>query len=325
MSMSGDYNPPGGDFDSGPNYPSAFGITFTPMVSGIGLGLLGLAAAAFAWTQLVEPLRVETEDLRAKVTEKQKQLDDQKNIEKQLREAKVKLTQVEQQRQQVYSLFAQKKNMDTVLLDLNQLIDKNNVGLRSAKEAKLATCPSWIKEQFTSIATGQQYEEQIGPLIAEAKLRKFTPEVSPAAATPATATTVPGVLTDGSLGAELNNKLKRQTFNVEIEGNFNQAQSIIRRIELLQPLLILRNVDVKYGGEQISKTEPTVLYEFDPKNPEIPLVLKTCQPDTVVTTSFKMDALLPLTAEEQKLIVPTPTVSPGATPGASPSPSPAAK
>ena len=325
MSMSGDYNPPGGDFDSGPNYPSAFGITFTPMVSGIGLGLLGLAAAAFAWTQLVEPLRVETEDLRAKVTEKQKQLDDQKNIEKQLREAKVKLTQVEQQRQQVYSLFAQKKNMDTVLLDLNQLIDKNNVSLRSAKEAKLATCPSWIKEQFTSIATGQQYEEQIGPLIAEAKLRKFTPEVSPAAATPATATTVPGVLTDGSLGAELNNKLKRQTFNVEIEGNFNQAQSIIRRIELLQPLLILRNVDVKYGGEQISKTEPTVLYEFDPKNPEIPLVLKTCQPDTVVTTSFKMDALLPLTAEEQKLIVPTPTVSPGATPGASPSPSPAAK
>ena len=144
--------------------------------------------------------------------------------------------------------------------------------------------------------------------------------------TPATATTVPGVLTDGSLGVALNNKLKRQTFNVEIEGNFNHAQSIIRRIELLQPLLILRNMDVKYGGEQISKTEPTVLYEFDPKNPEIPLVLKTsCQPDTVVTTSFKMDALLPLTAEEQKLIVPTPTVSPGATPGASPSPSPAAK
>lgn len=325
MSMSGDYNPPDGDFDSGPNYPSAFGITFTPMVSGIGLGLLGLAVAAFAWTQFVEPLRVETDELQAKVTEKQKQLDDQKNIEKQLKDAKVKLTQVEQQRQQVYSLFAQKKNMDTVLLDLNQLIDKNNVGLRSAKEAKLSTCPSWIKEQFTSIATGQQYEEQIGPLIAEAKLRKFTPEVIPAAATPATATTVPGVLTDGSLGVALNNKLKRQTFNVEIEGNFNHAQSIIRRIELLQPLLILRNMDVKYGGEQISKTEPTVLYEFDPKNPEVPVALKTCQPDTVVTTSFKMDALLPLTAEEQKLIVPTPTVSPGATPGASPSPSPAAK
>ena len=72
MSMSGDYNPPDGDFDSGPNYPSAFGITFTPMVSGIGLGLLGLAAAAFAWTQLVEPLRVETEELQAKVTEKQR-------------------------------------------------------------------------------------------------------------------------------------------------------------------------------------------------------------------------------------------------------------
>ncbi len=327
MSMSGDYNPPDGDFDSGPNYPSAFGITFTPMVSGIGLGLLGLAAAVFAWTQFVEPLRVETEELQAKVTATQKKLDDQKNIEKQLKDAKIKLTQVEQQRQQVYSLFAQKKNMDTVLLDLNQLIEKNNVGLIRAKEAKAKTCPSWIQAQFASIATGQQYEEQIGPLIAEAKLRKFTPEVVvAAAATPGVAaTTVPGVLTDGSLGVALNNKLKRQTFNVEIEGNFNHAQSIIRRIELLQPLLILRNMDVKYGGEQISRTEPTVLYEYDPKNPETPLPLKTCQPDTVVTTSFKMDALLPLTAEEQKLIVPTPTVSPGAAPGASPSPSPAAK
>jgi type IV pilus assembly protein PilO len=321
MSMSGDYNPPDVDFDGGPNYPSAFGITFTPMVSGIGLAILGLAGAAFAWMNFVEPLRVETADLQTKVEEKQKQLDDQKNIEKQLKEAKVKLTQVEQQRQQVYSLFAQKKNMDTVLFDLNQLIDKNNVGLRSAKEAKLQGCPMWVKEQFTSYSTGQQYEEQIGPLVAEAKLRKFQPEVAPAATAPATATTVPDILTDGSLGPELNNKLKRQTINVEIEGNFNHAQSIIRRIELLQPLLILRNMEVKYGGEQVTKTEPTVIYESDPKNPELPIVVKNCQPDTVVTTSFKMDALIPLTAEEQKLVA-TPVASPGATPGASPSPSP---
>ena len=243
----------------------------------------------------------------------------QKNIEKQLKDAKVKLTQVEQQRQQVYSLFAQKKNMDTVLLDLNQLIDKNNVGLRNAKEAKLASCPAWVKEQFTSYSTGQQYEEQIGPLVAEAKLRKFQPDTGTPGAAPVAAA-VPGLVTDGSLGPELNNKLKRQTINVEIEGNFNHAQSIIRRIELLQPLLILRNMEVKYGGEQVTKQEPSVIYEPDPKNPELPRVVKNCQPDTVVTTSFKMDALIPLTPEEQKLVVPTP--SPGATPGASPSPSP---
>ncbi len=324
MSMSGDFIPPDADFNSGPNYPSAFGITFTPMVSGIGLAVLGIAGAAFAWMTFVEPLRLETEDLQTKVTEKQKQLDDQKNIEKQLKEAKVALTKVQQQRQQVYSLFAQKKNMETILFDLNQLIDKSNVGLRGLKEAKLLNpqCPSWVREQFTSYGSGQQYEKQIGPLIAEARLRKFTPDVAPAGTAPATATTVPDLLTDGSFGPELNNKLKRQTISVEVEGNFSHAQSIIRRIELLQPLLILRNMEVKYGGEQISKTEPTALYDYDPKNPDIPVLVKGCQPDTVVTTSFKMDALIPLTEAEQKLIVPVPTISPGATPGASPSPSP---
>lgn len=323
MSMSGDFMP-GGDYESTPNYPSAFGITFTPMVSGIGLGLLGLAAAVFAWLNFVDPLRVETETLQTSVDAKEKQLADQKNIEKQLKETKVKLTQVEQQRQQVYSLFAQKKNMDTVLYDLNQLIEKNNVGLRAAKEAKLAGCPLWVKEQFTSLSSAQAYEESIGPLVAQAQLRKFSPDKGPGGAPAANAaTTVPGLITDGSLGPELNNKLRRETINVVLEGNFNHAQSIIRRIELLQPLLILRNMEVKYGGQQVSKQEPSLLYQSDTKNPEIPVLVPNCQPDVVVTTSFKMDALIPLTPEEQKLVPATPTAK--ASPGASPSPSPAAK
>ena len=324
MSMSGDYTPPDGDFDSGPNYPSAFGITFTPMVSGIGLGLLGLAAAAFAWTQLVEPLRVETEELQAKVTEKQKQLDDQKNIEKQLKDSKIKLAQVERQRQQVYSLFANKKDMNTILLDVNQVVSSSNTSIRQDKLARLAACPAWVREQFSSYASAQQFEEQAGPLVAEAKLRKFLPDPgTPVAA--ATATTVKGLVTDGSLGPELNSKLRRETISVEIEGNFSHAQAVIRRIERLQPLLILRNMDIKYGGEQVSRSEHTGFYQPDSKNPEFSVLVPNCQPDTVLTTSFKMDALIPLTAEEQKLIVPTPTASPGATPGASPSPSPAAK
>ena len=47
MSMSGDFIPPDADFNDGPNYPSAFGITFTPMISGICLGVLGIGLAAF--------------------------------------------------------------------------------------------------------------------------------------------------------------------------------------------------------------------------------------------------------------------------------------
>jgi len=313
MSMSGDFIPPDADFNDGPNYPSAFGITFTPIISGICLGVLGVALAAFGWMTFVEPLRLETEALDAKVKEKEAQLGDSQKIEADLKKAKVRLAEVERQRQKVLSLFAQEKNMDTLLLDLNQLIKRNNSGIVNAKRAKLASCPDWVKAQFTTIADGQRFEEAIGPLVADAKLTSYKPVVS-AVATTAAAPTVPNLVTDGSLGAELNNKLKRNTVDVAFEGNFNQTQQIFRTIERLQPLLVLRDMNIavsRQGGSPI-------LYEINSTSP-IPEALRNCQPETVLKTSFKMDALIPVSPEEAKLLVPVPTASPS--PGASPSPS----
>jgi type IV pilus assembly protein PilO len=313
MSMSGDFNPPDGDFNSGPNYPSAFGITFTPMVSGICLGVLGLAAAAYGWMTFVDPLRIETEALDAKVKEKQAQLGDTQKIEADLKKAKVRLAQVEQQRQQVLSLFAQPKNMDTILLDLNQVIKRYNAGTRDAKRTKIeSSCPDWVKEQFTTTPDGQRFETAVGPFVADARLISFKP--IPGAAPTAGAATVPNVVTDGSLGIELNNKLKRETMDVEFEGNFIQTQQIFRTIERLQPLLVMRNMKIGTSGG----VAPRILYELDSAS-TIPAPLRNCQPDAVLKTSFKMDALIPVTPEEAKLLIPTPTASPS--PGASPSPS----
>ncbi len=310
MSMSGDFIPPDADFNNEPNYPSAFGITFTPIISGICLGVLGIGLAAFGWMTFVEPLRLETEVLDAKVKQKESQLGDSQKIEANLKKARIDLVEVQQQRQQVLSLFAQQKNMDTLLFDLNQLIKRNNSGLLDRKVAKLASCPDWVKEQFTTTPDGQRFEETIGPLSVEAKLRSYKPSVPVAAA--ATATTVPNVVTDGSLGLELNNKLKRDTVDVEFEGNFNQTQQIFRAIERLQPLLVLRDMNIavdRQGGSPI-------LYEINSNSP-VPEALRNCQPDTVLKTSFKMDALIPVSPEEAKLLVPSPTASPGATPSPS--------
>ena len=312
MSMSGDFIPPDADFNNEPNYPSAFGITFTPIISGICLGVLGIGLSAFGWMNFVEPLRLETEVLDAKVKEKEAQLGDSQKIEADLKKAKVRLAEVQQQRQKVLSLFAQQKNMDTLLLDLNQLIKRNNSGILDAKRAKLASCPDWVKEQFTTISDGQRFEEAIGPLVADAKLTSYKPVVSAAAAT--AIATVPNLVTDGSLGAELNNKLKRDTVDVAFEGNFNQTQQIFRTIERLQPLLLLRDMNITVGRQGGSP----ILYEINSNSP-IPEALRNCQPDTVLKTSFKMDALIPVSPEEAKLLVPVPTASPS--PGASPSPS----
>ena len=313
MSMSGDFIPPDSDFNDGPNYPSAFGITFTPIISGICLGVLGVALAAFGWMTFVEPLRLETEALDAKVKQKEAQLGDSQKIEADLKKAKVRLAEVERQRQKVLSLFAQEKNMDTLLLDLNQLIKRNNSGIMDAKRAKLASCPDWVKAQFTTIADGQRFEEAIGPLVADAKLTSYKP-VASAVTTAAAAPTVPKLVTDGSLGPELNNKLKRDTVDVAFEGNFNQTQQIFRTIERLQPLLLLRDMNIAVGRQGGSP----ILYEINSTSP-IPEALRNCQPDTVLKTSFKMDALIPVSPEEAKLLVPVPTASPS--PGASPSPS----
>jgi type IV pilus assembly protein PilO len=314
MSMSGDFIPPDADVNNESNYPSAFGITFTPIISGICLGVLGIGLAAFGWMTFVEPLRLETEALDVKVKEKEAQLGDSQKIETDLKKAKISLAEVQKQRQKVLSLFAQQKNMDTLLLDLNQLIKRNNSGIVDAKRAKLASCPDWVKEQFTTIADGQRFEEAIGPLVADAKLTSYKPVVLAAPTAGAAAPTVPNLVTDGSLGPELNSKLKRDTVDVAFEGNFNQTQQIFRTIERLQPLLVLRDMNIAVGRQGGSP----ILYEINSNSP-VPEALRSCQPDTVLKTSFKMDALIPVSPEDAKLLVPIPTVSPS--PGASPSPS----
>ncbi|OUC14597.1 MAG: hypothetical protein B0A82_11330 [Alkalinema sp. CACIAM 70d] len=317
MTASGDFIPQDPEFDSGPNYPSAFGITFTPMVIGVLLGIGGIVGAILLWLNLVQPAWDQYNQLKEQVAQKQEQLKELQTIEKKLKDSKVRLAQVEQQRQQVLALFASEKNLDTILFDLSQLIEKNNRGVVNEKRAKLANCPVWVKEQYTSIASAQKFEDQFGPLVAEAKLRKFQPFVDPAqASNPAAKTAVPGVVNDGSLGEALNNKLKRSTISVEFEGNFNQTQNIFRTIERLQPLLIIRELNVKRGrGGQ----EPRVnrLYEVNPgdgtiKSADQIRFLTNCQPDSLVTTSFKMDALIPLTPDETKKLAPSPSPSPAA-------------
>ncbi|MGI0495119.1 type II secretion system protein GspM [Alkalinema pantanalense CENA528] len=317
MTASGDFIPQDPEFDSGPSYPSAFGITFTPTVTGVLLGIGGIVGAVLLWLNLVQPAWDQYNQLKEQVAQKQEQLKELQTIEKKLKDSKVRLAQVEQQRQQVLALFASEKNLDTILFDLSQLIEKNNRGVVNEKRAKLANCPVWVKEQYTSIASAQKFEEQFGPLVAEAKLRKFQPFVDPAqASNPAAKTAVAGVVNDGSLGEALNNKLKRSTISVEFEGNFNQTQNIFRTIERLQPLLIIRELNVKRGrGGQ----EPRVnrLYEVTPgdgtiKSADQIRFLTNCQPDSLVTTSFKMDALIPLTSDEAKKLAPSPSPSPAA-------------
>lgn len=110
-----------------------------------------------------------------------------------------------------------------------------------------------------------------------------------------------GLVTDGSYGDAVNNKLERRVYDVSIEGSFPQVVSIIRSIERLQPLLVVSNLNA----------------QLDPATQKLVLDNQgrvANQPETRITTTFQLAALVP--TEEAT----APETAPPATPEASPSP-----
>lgn len=237
--------------EEAPNYPTAFGITFTPRVSGIVFGLLGLAAAAYLLVNVVQPAWQQNQDLRQQKEQKQSQLVNREAIQKQIKQKQQELVQAKQKNQQVLSLFSNEKSLDTLLLDLNSIVKTSNGAITS-----------------------------------------FTPE--------------PGagqVINDGSLGSQVNGKLKRKSFSVQMQGSFNEVLSIVRRFELLQSLLIFKDFKTELLDQQGVVIDPqtgkSVPAVFKSENQK---VVPGGRPD--LKASFKLDALVPVTEQPAKPAAP---------------------
>jgi type IV pilus assembly protein PilO len=118
-------------------------------------------------------------------------------------------------------------------------------------------------------------------------------------ATAAPAALDPDILSDTSFGPSLAGKLRRKKFKVEFEGNFAQTRNFMRNLELMQSLLVVRNLK----SELLSSTQPIEVDFVKGK------IVPVAQPPTVIKTAFDLHALLPLKEEEKP---PTPAPSPGA-------------
>ncbi|NJR40340.1 MAG: pilus assembly protein PilO [Leptolyngbyaceae cyanobacterium CSU_1_4] len=119
-----------------------------------------------------------------------------------------------------------------------------------------------------------------------------------------------GPVVDGSLGSEVNNRLERRVYQVEIKGSYPQTQSIIRNIERLQPLLVISNfkTDLDSSTQEVLFSDQGRLLG---------------QPVTRITTGFQLAALVPI---EQSVApaasIPAVNAPPGTAPAAPPSPAP---
>lgn len=244
MTAGGDFIPVD-DFEvDEPSYPVLFGLRLTPTVTGILVALLGSAVAVWLLLNPVRQAWQANQQIQAEIEEKRAQLRDQAEIQAQIDQAQADLAEAEALRADVLALFADEESLDTLLIDLNARVLGAD-GL-AGTDARL--------ERFELV---QQ------------------PETTPGQD--------PEVITDGSFGTALNNRLKQRIYDVEIQGSFGQTQSIIRNIERLRPLLVIRNL------------------EMQPEAPSAVLVA----PDGTVTqtlaslsTTFQLIALYPTDLDE---------------------------
>ncbi|MDJ0730037.1 MAG: pilus assembly protein [Crocosphaera sp.] len=239
------------DFDDlGSSYPTAFGITFTPQVSGIGLGLLGLVGSIYVGLNFVKPAYENYTELRTTEAEKQGQVAQQESgeLSQKMLDAEQKLRESESLRNQVLSLFSSEESLKTLLFDINQLVQKH-----------------------------------------QAELVNFKPN--------GTIT----VVDDGSLGAGVNGRLKRQQFELTIRADFGSTQSILRDLERLQPLLVIQGLKSQLVEEKFTID----LVELKQEGGQtVATGQAKAQGKDSLETSFTLDAILPLSPEELAKLTP---------------------
>ncbi|MBD2540147.1 hypothetical protein [Coleofasciculus sp. FACHB-SPT36] len=228
-------------------YPSAFGITFTPTVSGALLAVLGLAGAAYLVANLLLPAWTSYQQLQTDVENTEQQIQQQAQLQQKIDAAKVNLGKAKQQRAAVLSMFGSSRTLDTLMLDINRFVKAR-----------------------------------------QGKLTKYEPRRNDAADASSS-----DIITDGSLGPEVNGKLKRKVYNVSFEGDYGQTQSILRSLERLQQLLVVKDLksDLKDAATSQKITvnrQGQIVPSGKPKE------------RTLINTSFRLEVLLPLSEQEAK-------------------------
>lgn len=277
MTAGGDFLPNDPTLEAEPSYPVVFGIALTPTILGLLLAVGGIALAAYLFLNLVQPALEKYNDLKQKVQTKEEQVQQAAAIAKQISDANANLEAAKKQRSEVLSLFANESTLNTLLLDLNRQIETRNAGVAKLEQQRLAACPSWVRNNVEELRKGGI------ELARKAALKEFTPD--PKAS---------GVIADNAYGSLVNNKLKRQVVSVNFEGNVNQTQAIFRNIERLQPFLVFKDVKIVVGDGTQATTSINRLFEIRGNTVQF---LPNCQPEPKLTTTFRLEALSPVTPE----------------------------
>lgn len=200
FTKTGEFEPEDDGFESAVEYPSAFGITFTPKVTGIGIGIGGILIAGYLFFSQVMPIFGELSELNQQKQDKQNQVNQltANKLDLVIMRKQEELEDKKALKEEVTKFYAQLENLDTLLLDVNNFANSNRIVMNS--------------------------------YVPAGDLEK---------------------LADDSLGTQAVNNVKVKTYNLDIEGTFNQIQSFIQQLERLQPLLVVQDLNT-------TTTEPPI-------------------------------------------------------------------
>lgn len=124
MTFSGDFLEEEGLED---DYPSAFGITFTPVVSGIALAIIGIVGAGYIFMNMVAPAREGYNSIEKQKQEKLTQLNQikGKDYPKKISNLKSALETEEVLKSKVIAMFTNQDDLETLLIDFSNFIAAN--------------------------------------------------------------------------------------------------------------------------------------------------------------------------------------------------------
>jgi type IV pilus assembly protein PilO len=289
--------------DPAPEGVVLFGMTLSPSILAVVLAAVGLGLSVWLGIKYVKPAIEKSQALQKEIAEKEEQLQQQGEIQKQIDAAQIKLDEAKNIQKNVLGMFSDPENLTTLALDLDQEIKNRNAQLTPESiQGQLASCPLYVQSNYAKI------DEDVEGFFARAKLTKFEPKVNNASqAASSTTPTVPTadgyeLVSDGSLGSDANSQVKRQIYAVAVQGNFDRILLTLRRLEQLQPLLLISDFKAEVPSRPVL---------VDVRGP-----IANCQPETRIQTSFKLTAILPLSEEElEQMAAPPPEATPeGTTP-----------
>ncbi|MEB3886952.1 pilus assembly protein PilO [Lyngbya sp. CCY1209] len=230
--------------------PNLFGLQLTSKTIGIAIAVVGLLLAGAGIFKLVLPAMERGSNLNADIQTKQQEIEQQNEKLLKREQAERELEEAKQRRTNVTALFADEATLNTLMFDLNEQLNQINAGIEDdALKAQIK------KFEPVELENGE-YEK---------------------------------IVDDGSLGSQVNGKLRRREYEVEFEGSFEQTRDFLIALERMQPMLVVRNFE-----SELMERSPEVRGEYR-QGQFVPLA---DQPQRRIETSFDLHALLPLSQEE---------------------------